>query len=166
MSEENRAVLPAGAVAAAAAFDAVAPFAELFGRGTAGELSSFDTRSVEGRQLLQKCEEAPDQSLRTAVNKSIRVRHVYAQRIELVNEQTAEAVPATRICVIATDGRVYACVSEGVRQSVWRLIRGHGLPPWKDGIPVTVTLKELGNKRQWLTLLEDFDTPAAGKGNR
>lgn len=163
MSEGNtREVVPVTPTAPASD-SPLALFGAVFGRDQGGELASFDTRTVEGRQLLQKCEEEPDKKVKEMANLKLKLRHVYAQRIELTRPETGESVPALRICLITTDGQVHPCVSEGVRQSIWRLIRGHGLPPWKAGIPVTVSLKTLGPQRQWLTLLEDFDTPKGGR---
>lgn len=138
----------------------------LFGNTAGGEVCSFDLTTPEGRRLLQSCEELPDGTLKGHVNKRLRIVHVYAKVIELTSEATGEIFPATRICVATTDGQVYSCVSEGVRQSLWRLMRGHGLPPWKGGVEVEVQLRDLASKRQWLTLLEVFDKPAAGRGNR
>lgn len=135
--------------------------ATFFGDDGRSTVMSFDARTAEGRQLLQKCEEEPDKPLKEMSNLKLKIKHVYARTIELERPETGEMVPATRICLVTTDGKVHACVSEGVRQSVGRLIRGHGIPPWSNGVPVTVTLKTLDSKRQWLVLLEDFESPQA-----
>jgi hypothetical protein len=162
MSEETKQAVAERAGTIVPAAPPAATLANFFGDDGRSTVMSFDPRSAEGRQLLQKCEEEPDRPLKELTNLKLRLKHVYAKAIELARPETGELVPATRICLVTTDGKVHACVSEGVRQSIGRLIRGHGIPPWPAGVPVTVTLKTLDSKRQWLTLLEDFDAPVRG----
>ena len=83
------------------------PLADFFGGIDRAEVTSFNTATAEGRQLLQKCEEEPDKPLKELVNLKLRLKHVYAKRIELVRPETGELVPATRICLITNDGKTY-----------------------------------------------------------
>lgn len=124
---------------------------------------SFDLKSPAGRELLQKCEEEPDQPVRELANLEFRVQHVYARVVDYTNPETQEVYPILRICLVTTDGKVHPCASDGIRDSLLRLILGHGEPPWKDGIPVRIALKALKDKKQRLTLLEVFPKPKGAK---
>lgn len=117
---------------------------------------SFDLKTPAGRELLQKCEEEPDKPVRELVNMELRLQHVYARIVDYTNPETQEVYPILRICLIDTSGNVHPCASEGIRDALIRLMQGHGLPPWKDGIPVRIALKALKDKKQRLTLLEVF----------
>jgi hypothetical protein len=137
--------------------------AELLLKEQKPAVCSFDLKSAAGRELMQKCEESPDQPVRELANTEFRLQHVYARVFDYTNKETGEVYPLLRICLVSTDGKVHACASDGIRESLLRLMAGHGLPPWKDGIPVRIAIKALGNSRQRLTLLEVFDAPKGGK---
>jgi hypothetical protein len=124
---------------------------------------SFDLKTPAGRELLQKCEEEPDKPVRELVNMELQLQHVYARVVDYTNPETGEVYPILRICLVDDKGNVHPCASDGVRDSLVRLMAGHGMPPWKKPIPVRIALKALKNSRQRLTLLEVFDQPKGGK---
>lgn len=123
---------------------------------------SFDLRTVAGRELLQKCEEEPDKPVRELANMEFKLAHLYARVFDYTNKETGETYPLLRICLVTSDGQVHACCSDGIRESLVRLIAGHGMPPWKEPIPVRIALKALADKKQRLTLLEVFPKPKGG----
>jgi Phage Single-stranded DNA-binding protein len=164
MPEKNGQELAALPPSSAPPPAALNPFADVFGSGPDGVVSSFKLNSTEGRYLAQKCAEVPDESLRELVNGKIAIEHIYAHRIDLPHPETGELVPCLRTCLITTEGRVHACVSDGVRQSVGRLIAGHGLPPWKPALVVTVKQKPTKNGRVRMFLWdESASEPKGGK---
>ena len=139
-------------------------FSEAFGRGPAGELASFKLDSPEGRYLSQKCAEAPDEGLSNMVGQTILVRHVYAHRIELPHPESGELVPCLRVCLITPENAVHACVSDGVRLSVGRLIGGHKMPPWEPPLKVTVRQQRTKNKHIRMFLWDESAVePTKGK---
>jgi hypothetical protein len=163
MSEEkNEALVPVNP-AVSASVQPMNPFVEVFAKAGKPEVCSFDLKTPAGRQLLQKCEESSDLKVLENAGKTFRLKHVYAKTIDYTNEQTGETYPLLRICLVDADDRVLSCCSDGVREGLWRLMKGHGFPPWKDGIPVEVGIKKLGGARQRITLLEVFPS-AKGKG--
>jgi hypothetical protein len=148
---------------AVAAIPPAPPLLALLGTNDRLPVCSFDLKSVAGRQLLQKCEEEPDTPVREMANMQLRLQHVYAKVIDYTNQESDEVYPLLRICLITTEGKVHACCADGVRESLLRLMAGHGLPPWKDGIPVEIRLKATKKGFNRLTLLEVFDAPKGGK---
>src|SRR4051794_26088264 len=124
---------------------------------------SFDLTTPAGRQLRQKCEEEPDRQARELVNMELLLQHVYAKVVDYTNPETGETYPLLRICLVTADGKVHPCASEGVREGLWRLMEGHGFPPWKTPIRVVLALKALKSGHQRLALLEVFQPPKGGK---
>lgn len=143
---------------------AVPALALAFSNQSGRTVCSFDMSKPAGRELMQKCEEEPDGTLVSMIGKRLLIEHIYAKPIELESPETHELIPVLRICVVTPDRKVYTCCSEGVRQSIGRLMDGRKLPPWSPPVPVDVTLRQTSKGRNWLTLLEDFSAPAAGKG--
>lgn len=143
--------------------EAVNPFRDVLSKPDRPMVCSFDLSTVEGRQLRQKCEEEPDKQARELVNLELKLQHVYAKVVDFTNQETGETYPLLRICLVTDEGKVHPCASEGVREGLWRLMEGHGFPPWKRPIKVVLQLKPLKNGHQRLALLEVFDKPKGAK---
>lgn len=120
---------------------------------------SFDPKTPRGRMLLQKCEEAEDDKLRTLIGEELVITDVYSKLIDFNPEGSAEVIPLRRVCLITADSKVYGTVADGVRESVFRLAKGHGLPPWPKGVKVKVRQKPTRAERVRLWLEEVFDAP-------
>lgn len=140
----------------------VATFAHVLGFEDRPSIASWDLTTPEGRELLQRCEETPDEKLRELVNQEILVQHVYAKIVDYTNEATSEVYPITRICLITPEGKVHACAADGVRDSINRLSQGRGYPPWKVPVRVKVAQKITKKERVRLVLLEVFPPKAKG----
>jgi hypothetical protein len=167
VSEENRTVVVADPTAVAQLNQAATQTGHAVALGALGvfatddrvAVTSFDPRTPEGRQLLQKCEENTDDKVRSLINEELVIRDVYAKVIDYQRPDSDEVIPLLRVCLITTDGKVYGTVADGVRESVLRLMTGHGLPPWKAGVRVKVRQKPTRNERVRLWLEEQFDSP-------
>lgn len=140
----------------------VSTFSQVLGTEDRPSIASWDLTTPDGRELLQKCEETPDEKVRELVGQEIVVAHVYAKIVDYTNEQTSEVYPITRICLVTPEGKVHACAADGVRDSINRLSMGRGYPPWKVPVRVKVAQKETKKGRVRLVLLEVF--PAKPKG--
>ena len=138
---------------------------QVFGAAESDVFCSFDPTTPVGMVMMDRCAEAPDAKVKDLVNLQVLLVHVYGHHVDLVDEKDGSVRTALRTCLVDKEGKVYSCVSEGVRNSILRLSAQHGLPPWRNGIRVKVQLKSLGNNRQWLTILND-PLPVEGKGKR
>lgn len=143
------------AVREAAPYELPVTLAELAGVERTVRYISFNPKTDDGRALMDKCRVAPDDRVLKRANLPFKLRDVYMHRVTLANKDTGEVFPATRTCLITTDGEVLACCSRGVVDGVLAMIDGHGMPPWPTGIPVKVLLQPLSNGHQWLTLVND-----------
>lgn len=137
--------------------------AALFGGEALARFCSFDPKTPAGIMLLDKCEESPDQRLREITNVKLALVHVYGHLVDVIHEETGTVQSRLRTCLIDKSGQVYACVSEGIRKSVVRLVTQHGLPPWPAGVPVIVKVRVLANGHNWLYLTNDPEAQPAKK---
>lgn len=93
------------------------------------------------------------QKLADQINKQITVRHIYAEIIHVVNDETGEMVAAPRVVLIDDKGVGYQSVSTGIYNAVKRLILLFGAPAdWSQPHKVEVQNVSLPNGRHTITL--------------
>ncbi|EJW99574.1 ssDNA binding protein, partial [gut metagenome] len=94
------------------------------------DIRSYDVRELEGGKLAAYCsvraetmaEKAlvfnaannPQHKVNDFINKLIMLKDVYAETLELVNQETGEYEKAPRIVLIDENGEAYECVSVGM----------------------------------------------------
>lgn len=95
----------------------------------------------------------PDERLADHINEVIKVKDVYCEAVELVNEQTGESTVNPRIVLIDESGKSYQCVSFGVFNALKKIISPafFGAPTWENPIPIKVKQVTKG-QRSMLTL--------------
>lgn len=113
---------------------------------------SVATDTFEGKTAVYNAANNPDDTLSNNINKEIRVRDVYAETIEVVNEQTGEIEKAPRIVLIDEKGKSYQCVSAGIFGALRKLIAIFGEPTWEPPIPVCV--KQVPTKKGSMLTLD------------
>lgn len=110
----------------------------VFGGSSVRRYASFDPRTPEGMVISDKCDLAPDKRIADMLNLEFSIQHFLMHWVQVPGQEDGEIVDAVRTCLITTDNEVLACCSDGIRSSVMRLVEQHGLPPWKNGVPVKV----------------------------
>lgn len=118
--------------------------------------SSLKAGTLKEKAALFNAMSNPNHKVGDYINRSIRVKDVYVEVIELTDEDTGEVTNAPRIVLIDTDGDSYQAVSKGIFSALSRAIQVFGEPTWDDGIPVIVRQISLG-KNQMLTFDVDYD---------
>ena len=118
--------------------------------------SSMKSGTVKEKAALFNAMSNPNHKVGDFINKTIRVKDVYVETIELEDEETNETVNAPRIVFIDMDGDTYQAVSKGVFSALSRVINVFGEPTWDDGLPFTIKQVSLG-KNQLLTFEVDID---------
>ena len=113
--------------------------------------SSLKSGTLKEKAALYNAMSNPTHKVGDFINKTIRVKDVYVEVIDVTNDETGETEQAPRIVLIDTEGVTYQAVSRGIFNSLSRLIRTFGEPTWEDGLPCTVKQISLG-KNQLLTL--------------
>ncbi len=125
------------------------------------DIRSYDVRELEGGKLAAYCsvraetmaEKAlvfnaannPQHKVNDYINKLIMLKDVYAETLELVNQETGEYEKAPRIVLIDENGEAYECVSVGMFSSLKKLIATFGEPTWNEPIPVIVKQEKVKN---------------------
>lgn len=125
--------------------------ADLHGSHLAAFCSITD-ETFDGKMAVYNAANNPDAKVNDIINKRIEIRDVYAETIELVNEDTGELEKAPRIVLIDKDGKSYQCVSAGVFGALKKLNAIFGEPTWVPPIPVEV--KQLPTKNGSMLTLQ------------
>lgn len=90
------------------------------------------------------------------INEELVVTDVAAYPVQLMDEDTGELFDALRTVLITKDNKSYACVSQGVLNSLKRIFALVGMPPWddKDALIIIPRLQKTRNKDRKVTVLE------------
>lgn len=99
----------------------------------------------------------PDHKLADYINKTIVVRDVLAEQVELVDDETGEVAESVRVVFVDMDGESYQTISTGVYSALKRAIQVFGAPTWDEGLPITVKQVQVA-RGSMLTF--DVDTAA------
>lgn len=113
---------------------------------------SFPLDTVEAKTKVYNAVMNTEENLRDIINKELTIVDIYAEPIQLENEETKEMQDLARIVIFDDKGVSYNSVSNGVRKSITTLIALFGDPStWKEGQKVVVKQKSIG-KNQMLYL--------------
>lgn len=84
----------------------------------------------------------PQKRLKEMINIEISLKHVYAETVTFIDEETGEGVPGVRIVFIDDKGVSYQAASRGVYTCTQKLFQIFGTPDtWKK--PVKIRPKEI-----------------------
>lgn len=72
------------------------------------------------------------------IGEVVKVEHVLAHRVELVDTNTGEVSEGDRIVLVTAEGKSYAGVSVGMRKSLQLIMAMYGMPPWKNGLSLKI----------------------------
>lgn len=124
---------------------------ELVGGDSLKAVCSVKAEDAASKAIVFNAATNPDYKLKSCINKKIRLKDLYAETIELMNDETGEIVNVPRIVLIDEDGASYECVSVGMFSAIRKLVAVYGEPTWYPPLEVTVKEKPVG-KGSMLTL--------------
>lgn len=84
----------------------------------------------------------PQHNLAELINSEIAIVDVIVHDVELVDDETGELVQTKRVILIDVKGETYVAVSQGIVNSIYKLMAIIGQPSWKDE-PVIVKVKQV-----------------------
>ena len=116
---------------------------ELMG-GETQAFCSIDAVDPETKAIVFNAANNPDHKVKDFVNKTIDVKDIYAEIIEIVNEETGEITKVPRIVLIDDTGLAYECVSVGMYAAIRKIVAIYGAPTWEPPLTVTVRQKSVG----------------------
>lgn len=121
---------------------------------SAGFFSTVDASSVDGKKTVYSAVNNAE-SLRDLVGKTVNVVDFIVQEVEVVSDETDEAVAVPRSVIVLEDGSVYAATSNGVFNSIRNILSIFGSPRTWAG-PLSVKVDEKTTRRnsmyRYLTL--------------
>lgn len=106
--------------------------------------------SIQGgdRKTLAKIYNAmnnPSHKVSDYINKTIMVKDVFVELIEMSNEETGEFENVPRVVLIDETGEAYQAVSTGIFNAVKNAIQVFGAPTWDDPLPCEVKQVQVKN---------------------
>lgn len=100
--------------------------------------SSMNLDKAENKALLFKAMTNPDKKISDMINMEINMRDIFVEIVEVRDENTGELNKAPRIVIIDTKGVSYSCVSQGIYNSLKRLMALFGQPTWENGLKIKI----------------------------
>lgn len=105
--------------------------------------------SIQGgdRKTLAKVYNAannPTHRVGDFINKTINVKDVLVEIIDIADEETGEVEQAPRVVLIDDKGEAYQSVSQGMFSAIKKAIQIFGVPTWDDPLPMTIKQVNVG----------------------
>lgn len=99
--------------------------------------------SVQGgdrktKALVYNASNNPEHKVADFINKTIMVKDVLVELIQIENEETGELEEAPRVVLIDDKGKAYQAVSAGMFSAIKRAIQIFGQPTWEDPLPMLI----------------------------
>lgn len=104
--------------------------------------SSFVPQTMEEKATFFNAVNSPAKRMKEMINTTIKVKHVYAETVNFINQETGETTPGVRIVFIDDKGVSYQAASKGIFSSVKKLFTIYGTPDKWDK-PLGIKIKEV-----------------------
>ncbi len=106
--------------------------------------------SVQGgdrktKALVYNASNNPEHKVADFINKTIMVKDVLVEIIQVENEETGELEEAPRVVLIDDKGKAYQAVSAGMFSAIKKAIQIFGQPTWDEPLPMLI--KQVSVKR-------------------
>ena len=93
----------------------------------------------------------PEHKVGDFINKTIKVKDVLVEVINIADEETGEVETAPRVVLIDDKGKAYQAVSTGIFNAVKKAISIFGEPTWEEPLEVTIKQIPVGKGNSMLT---------------
>lgn len=90
------------------------------------------------KAMVYNASNNPDHKVGDYINKTIMVKDVLVEVIDLVDEETGEMVQAPRVVLIDDKNKTYQAVSSGIFNAVKKAIQIFGEPTWDEPLPCLI----------------------------
>lgn len=111
--------------------------------------------TMESKAKVYNMINNPDKRISDVIGEVIYIKDVLAHSIEVVSEETGEIIQALRTVIIDDKGVSYEAVSQGVTNSLSRIMDIFGQPnTWEKPIPVKPVQKSTRNGNNKVTTLK------------
>ena len=111
-----------------------------------GTFCSFNTETAEGKKKVFRATTKPDVTIKSMINKQIKVVEIFAKPTALVDEDTGEVKDGVTVVLFDDLGVSYSATSQGITNAVKALVDIYGHPAtWTE--PVVIVPKEVAVKK-------------------
>lgn len=104
-------------------------------KGTYCSIQGGDRKT---RAAIYNAMNNPTHKVADFINKTIKVKDVFVEMINMENEETGESQVAPRVVLIDDKGEAYQAVSAGMFNAVKNAIQVFGAPTWEEPLPFTI----------------------------
>lgn len=133
--------------------------ADLESIGIIGEINeikqvycSFEPATIEEKKMLFNAVNSTPEYLKDHVNEVIVINHIYAEQVNIVDENSGEIIAIPRIVIIDNNGIGYGCASFGIFNSIKKLIGIMGAPTPNNPYNVKIKQVNIRNKANYSAL--------------
>lgn len=114
--------------------------------------SSLVPKTDEEKSMFFNLINNPTKKLRDAINMEIKLKHVYAETVDFIAEETGDITPGVRMVFISDDNVSYQSASVGIFNCTKKLFSLFGEPSkWKKPITIIPRQVSKGEKKVVLT---------------
>lgn len=142
---------------------AVAVPAAVLGDGVGEVWTSFTSNDPKTKALVFNALAMPEKVV-DILNKTIWLKNVAIQNIEIANEETGEVSFVHNVILFDEQNKAYSACSEGVYGAINRLFGLYGHPStWLDPLPVKIVEQRGKGARRFYSLLVDIESATPKK---
>lgn len=106
---------------------------------------SIPLDTVENKKKVFKISEKADGIVKDILDKPIKLKDLFIQKFDKVNDETGEIEEKVRLILIDSEGKSYASASKGLYRSILKLCALIGLPEtWEN--PIDAVISETATK--------------------
>ena len=110
-------------------------------------------QSFEEKKELFNALESADVLLNDCVNQVIKIKDVFSEKYQKIDEKTGEEVTKYRTILFDEDGKTYVTTAYGIINVLERIFKIFGTPEnWEEPIAVKVIKKSIKNNKTSLSL--------------
>lgn len=109
--------------------------------GVTSTFCSVQAVTPEEKKALFNAMNNPEFRVEQFINQTIYVKDVFAELVDIMNQNTGEIIQAARIVLIDAEGKAYTCVSKGIFSALKKLFNLYGVPTWNE--PIGITIKQI-----------------------
>ena len=106
----------------------------------------------EEKMAMYNAVNSPDYKLSDFTGKVIEIKDVVIEQVQLTEESSGEVKNQARVVLIDVKGKSYQCVSNGIYNSIKKIIAIFGEPTWDEPVNVEVQNLSTAKGRKTLTL--------------
>ena len=100
---------------------------------------SMSAKTQEEKIKLYQAMNNPEKRLSECINLEIKMKDVYVEVVNLIDEITGQQIKAPRIVIIDDNGVGYTCVSIGIFSALKKIFQIFGVPTYSKPLTVIPT---------------------------